>query len=226
VPALALAYELTRHDLYLVAARRGLAFYHRAVQQLACWGTPLDTWKSPEQEGILGFIRGARLLHELTDNDDYLAMLSDAAQYEYLWRYGFRARPQCKPLAGSHFNSCGGSITSVSNPHIHPMGLNIASELHYLAQKSGDDYHAQRLEDGNNWALNVVSLYPEVTGYGIRGVLTERYCPSDGLLTDTNANGSPSSISHTYNSWAATSALEGLIEIEPAFNCSSPSCLA
>jgi hypothetical protein len=212
ISGLALAYQLTGHEKYLDSAKRAIAFYDTFVQKLECWGTPLDTWKSPEQEGILGFIRGARLLHQLTRDEACLHMLDRAAKYEYLWRYGFKARPQAKPLAGSHFNSCGGSITSVSNPHVHPMGLNIASELAYLARHSGNAYHAHRHDDGNHFALNIISLYPGVSNYGIPGVLTERFCPSDGLIIETNPDGSPSSLWYSYNAWAATSAMEGLTE--------------
>ncbi len=212
IPCLALATQLTGDQKYLASAKRAAAFYDQFVSKLQCWGTPMDTWKSPEQEGVLGFIRGARLLHQLTRDETYLAMLDRGAKYEYLWRYGFKARPQAKPLAGSHFNTCGGSITSVSNPHVHPMGLNIASELAYLARHSGNAYHAQRHDDGNNFALNIISLYPEVSGYGSLGVLTERFCPSDGLLIETYPDGTPSSLWFSYNAWAATAAMEGLTE--------------
>ena len=64
---------------------------------------------------------------------DRQQMLEAGAHYEYLWRYGFRARPQCRPLKGSNWNSCGGSITSVSNPHTHPMSVVATGDLDYLA---------------------------------------------------------------------------------------------
>lgn len=211
-PALLLAFQLTQDRRYLDSAERGLAFYHGSVRHLNCCGTPMDTWKSPEQEGVLGFIRAARLLHEVTGAESALAMLADGAQYEFLWRYGFRARPQVKPLLGSHFSSCGGSITSVSNPHIHPMGINVSAELDYLARQTGNAYFRQRCEDGLDWSVNIVSLYPEISGYGIRGVLTERFCPSDGLLQETFPDGSPSSLWFSYNAWAAAAVLEGLAE--------------
>jgi hypothetical protein len=212
IPALALAWKLTGQAAYLEAARRGLAFYHPFVRDLACCGTPLDTWKSPDQEGNLGFLRGARLMHEFTGDPAFLGMLADSAHYEYLWRYGFRARPEFRPLAGSPWSSCGGSVTSVSNPHIHPMGIFVTADLRYLADRTHDLYHASRTEDGLNWALNSVALYPEWTGYGRRGVLTERYCPSDGLTIETLPDGTPSSLWFSYNGWAAAAVLEGLAE--------------
>ena len=231
-PALVLAHRFTGRRAYLDAARRAMDFYHAFVRDLNCWGTPMDTFKVNDQEGNLGFIRGAALLHEALGDGRCLAMLTDAAHYEYLWRYGFRARPEAPPLKGSHWNSCGGSVTSVSNPHIHPMGVYVARELRLLAELTGDPYHAQRAEDGVNWGVNCVSLYPEVAGYGEPGVLTERFCPSDGLLIESFPDGSPSSIWFSYNGWAATAVLEGLIEWtwrppggghEPGV-CRSPSC--
>lgn len=212
IPALALAWKHTGRAAYLDAARRGAAFYHTFVRDLACCGTPMDTWKSPDQEGNLGFIRGVRLLHAFTDEPVFLEMLRDAAHYEYLWRYGYRARPEFRPLAGSPWNSCGGSVTSVSNPHIHPMGLVVAADLRYLADRTGDPYHANRLEDSLHWALQTVALYPAWTGYGRLGVMTERFCPSDGLTIETLPDGTPSSIGFTYNGWAAAALLEGLAE--------------
>ena len=212
VAALALAYRLTGQGRYLDAARKGIAYYHSFVKELNCWGTPMDTWKSLDQEGNLGFMRAAFLLHQVTGDDAYLGMLEDGANYEYLWRYGFRARPEYPPLKGSYWNSCGGSVTSVSNPHIHPMGVFVSTELKHLADETDDSYHCRRWEDGINWAINTVSLYPEVTGYGIQGVLTERFCPSDGLTIETYPDGTPASIWFSYNGWAAAAVLEGLAE--------------
>jgi hypothetical protein len=212
VPALTLAYRATGEQRYLDAAQRGIEFYHGFVRELSCWGTPLDTWKSVDQEGNLGFMRGATLLHQTTGEQRYLAMLEDSAHYEYLWRYGFAARAEYPPLKGSHWGSCGGSITSVSNPHIHPMGIFISRDLQYLAEQTGSDYHRNRFEDGINFGINIVSLYPEVAGYGQRGVLTERFCPSDGLTIEEFPDGAPSSLWFSYNGWAAAAVLEGLVE--------------
>lgn len=212
VPALVLANQLTGEEKYLRAAQNGIGYYHSFVKQLDCWGTPMDTWKAHEQEGNLGFIRGAALLHQTLGDEKYLAMLSDGAHYEYIWRYGFRARPEYPPLKGSSWNSCGGSGTSTSNVHVHPMGVFISSELRYLADETGDSYHTARFEDGVNWGINSVSIYPEYARYAPRGVLTERWCPSDGCLMETYPDGSPASMWFSYNGWAAAAVLEGLTE--------------
>ena len=142
--ALVYAWKLSGQSRYRDAATRAIEYYATFVRQLACWGSPMDTFKSVDSEGNLAFIRAARLLHEFTGEDRFLHMLQDGAHYEYLWRYGFRTRPQCPPLRGSNWNSCGGSITSVSNPHIHPMSVVATSDLEYLAKESGDDYHRRR----------------------------------------------------------------------------------
>jgi hypothetical protein len=190
-----------------------MEFYAPFVRDLAAWGSPMDTFKSIDSEGNLAFIRAARLMHEMTGEAKYIQMLAAGAHYEYLWRYAFRARPEAPPLKGSSWNSCGGTITSVSNPHIHPMGIVATSDLEYLARVSGDSYHQQRADDGMSWLMNTMELYPDVVGYGRYGVLSERTCPSDGLLAeryhDTHA---PASTWWSYNAWAAASAMEAIAE--------------
>jgi len=212
VPSLALAYQITKNQIYLDSAIKGIAFYNKYVEDLNCYGTPMDTYKSIDQEGNLAFIKGARLLHEITKNELYLTMLKNGANYEYLWRYSYKAYPDYKPLKDSFWNSCGGSVTSVSNPHIHPMGVNITADLFYLHNITKDSYHLNRALDGLYWGLQTADLYPEITGYGQLGVMTERYCPSDGLTIEHYDNGDISSIWFTFNGWAGASVLEGLCE--------------
>ncbi|MFM1852214.1 MAG: hypothetical protein RIS54_1898 [Verrucomicrobiota bacterium] len=214
--ALPLAFSLTQDERYLRAARRALRHYRHAVAALNCYGTPMDTYKSVDQEGILAFVQAARWLHEVTGEDEWLDHLRAGADYELLWRYAYRARPEFAPLKDAGWNSCGGSVTSVSNPHIHPMGLVITEPLHYLARVTGDTYYRDRADDGVAWALATLELYPEISGYGRYGLLTERYCPSDGLVIETFADtGSPSSLWWTYNAWAAANILEGLLDLLP-----------
>jgi hypothetical protein len=209
--AAARAWKITSNPKYRDSAAAALTFYRPFVQDLACWGSPMDTFKSVDSEGNLAFIRAARLMHEHTADPLYLELLIEGAHYEYLWRYGFRTRPQCPPLKDSHWNSCGGSITSVSNPHIHPMSVVATEDLYYLAEKTGDDYHAHRAEDGIAWLMNTMELYPQTTGYGAYGVLSERTCPSDGLLAERYYDdNSPASTWWSYNAWAAGSAMEAI----------------
>ncbi len=209
----ALLYTITGDVKHLEAAKRAMSFYHSLVMDLDCWGSPMDTWKSIDQEGNLSFIKAAALLHKITGQEKYKKMLIDGANYEYMWRYAYMSIPEYSPLKDSGWNSCGGSVTSVSNPHIHPMGVNITSELIYAYKITGDDYHLKRAEDGLCWGLATADLYPETTGYGKLGVISERWCPSDGLVverfSDTNT---PSSIWFTFNGWAGVSIIEGLTE--------------
>lgn len=216
VPALVLAWVATREERYLVAARRGLAFYRGYVDRLWCWGTPMDTRKAVDQEGVLAFIRGARLLHQLAGDADALDALDAGARYEYLFRFAFRTRPEAEPLASADWNACGGSLTSTSNPHIHPMGLLVSGDLAYLAEQTGSSYHRQRLQDGLLWALGSIELYPDRIGYGSPGVLTERFCPSDGLLIERYPDGSPASVWWSNHVWGAANVLEGLLDCDDA----------
>ncbi len=219
VPAMCAAYELTRDRRYLHSAQRAMDLYAVGVGQLEVWGTPMDAWKGNDEEGVLAFIRGARLLHQATGNDRYLDMLRLGAEYEFLWRYLFNAKPEAEPLKSAGWHSCGGSLTSVSNPHIHPMGLLIAPDLEYLADKTGDAHVASRLQDSLVWARNCLQLYPDKTGYGRFGWTGERYCPSDGLLIAKYADGSPASTELGLNLWAASAMLEGLMGVRGQSSC-------
>lgn len=212
VGAMAYAYLETKEDKYLDSAKRAMNYYSKFVHDINVWGTPMDTWKSVDEEGNLAFIRAAHLLHSITKEDIYLQMLEQGAEYEYLWKYCYEAVPEYPPLKGSRFNSCGGNITSISNPHMHPMGLMVATDLYYLYQCTGDTYHLQRYEDTISWAMHILELYPEVTGYGAYGVLTERFCPTDGLIQATYADNQLGSMWFTFNGWAAANTLEGICE--------------
>ncbi len=211
VPCAAYLYHLTGEKRYLAAADAGLDYYAAYVDTLTCNGTPMDTWKSPDEEGNLAFIRGARLLHEYTGEAKYLTALQNGAEYEFLWRYGYKTRPLHRPLVNG-WNSCGGSITSVSNPHIHPMGMIVDSDLYYLGRVTGDDYYTDRALDGTAWMMQTLELYPKETGYGQYGVLSERWCPSDGLVIQKDSDGNSYSSWYSYNLWAGAAAFEEVCE--------------
>jgi hypothetical protein len=210
--AMSYAYILTNEKKYLHSAAKALDYYSEYVNRLKCYGTPMDTWKSIDEEGILSYIKAAKLMHEITSEEKYLSMAVNGACYEYLWRYSYKAKPEFEPLKSSSWNSCGGSITSVSNPHIHPMGLLITDELYYLADKTGDHYHKDRADDAVAWAMNCLEQYPNISGYGEYGIVSERWCPSDGLIIEEYSNKIPSSLWFAYNMWAASAMLEGFCE--------------
>ena len=209
--AMPYAYRLTKDVKYIESADKALDYYVSFVKKLNCYGTPMDTWKSVDEEGNLAFIRATRQMHEITGEQKYLDYLELGAEYQYLWQYGFRARPEFIPLRNSNWNSCGSSVTSVSNPHAHPMGTLIIDDLNYLAKKTDCSYHLMRAEDAFAWLMNTMELYPDVSGYGAYGIMTERYCPSDGLVIEAYDNGEPSSMWFTYNGWAAANALEAIL---------------
>jgi hypothetical protein len=93
------------------------------------------------------------------------------------------------------------------------MSVVATEDLIYLARKTGDDYHRSRADDGIAWLMNTMELYPTITGYGAYGVLSERTCPSDGLLAERYYDdNSPASTWWSFNAWAAASAMEALAE--------------
>lgn len=212
VPAMVYAYRLMGQECYLVSARRAQSFYREYVKALNCYSTPMDTWKAVDEEGNLAFVRGCRLLHETTGEQRYLEDLRMGACYEYLWRYGYAARPENAPLKEG-WNSCGGSVTSVSNPHIHPMGVLIDTDLRYLADQTGEEYHRLRALDSTAWLMQNLELYPQKTGYGRYGMMSERFCPSDGLVTERYSDGRPYSSWFTFNLWATANVLEALMDL-------------
>lgn len=211
-PSAVYLWKLCGDEKYLQAAKKALRYYHGFVEELNCYGTPMDTRQSVDEEGNIAFIRGCRLIHEYTGEAEFLEYLKEGAEYEYLWRYGYKTRPECPPLNDGAWNSCGGSVTSVSNPHIHPMGVIADADLRYLAEQTGDVYHLERAEDSFAWVMQCLERYPDKNGYGWYGILSERWCPSDGLLIEQYTDGSPASTWFSYNLWAAANALEAIEE--------------
>ena len=212
LPCMVYAYRLTGEEKYLDSARKAETFYSKYVLDLNCYGTPMDTWKAVDEEGNLAFVRGTRLLYETTGEKKYLEHLEAGACYEYLWRYGYASRPENDPLKDG-WNSCGGSITSISNPHIHPMGVIIDGDLRYLAAATGDEYHRMRADDSTAWMMQNLELYPEKSGYGQYGITSERFCPSDGLVTERYSDGHPYSSWFSFNLWATANVLEAIMDL-------------
>lgn len=211
VPALAYLAELTGEKKWLEPAKKALRYYHSFVKNLNCYGAPMDTWKSVDQEGNLAFIRGSRLLFEQTGEEEFLSFWKDGAEYEFLWRYAYPTRPEFAPVCDG-WNSCGGSVTSISNPHIHPMGVLVDTDLYELSKVTGDSYYRERAMDSTAWMMQTLELYPEKTGYGRYGVLSERWCPSDGLTVERYSDGRGYSSWFSYNLWAAANVMEAVAE--------------
>ena len=212
IPSCALLYKFEKNEMYLESAKAALRYYAGFVKAVNCYGTPLDTLKAVDQEGNLGYLKGARLVYELTGEKEFLTYLEWSAHYEYTWRYAFKARPICPPLSNSDWNSCGGSVTSVSNMHIHPMGVLVDPDLIYLSKVTGNPYHYERAMDSIHWLMQSLELYPDTMGFDTYGGLTERFCPSDATLVEFYGDGTPASVWFSYNLWAAANALEAILE--------------
>ncbi len=210
VPGLLYLTRLTGERSYVGAAEKAHRYYRNFVYNLDCWGAPMDTWKAVDQEGNLSFLHGSRLLHEETGETQYLEDMKCSAGYEFLWRYGYPTRPEHPPLKDG-WNACGGSVTSVSNPHIHPMGVLADEDLLYLAEVTGDSYYRERALDSAAWMMQTLELYPDKTGYGRYGILSERWCPSDGLVTERYDSGEPYASWFSYNLWAAANVFEAVL---------------
>lgn len=194
-PALVYLYRLTGEERCLHSAEKALDYYHTFVKDLNCYGTPMDTWKAVDEEGNLAFMRGSRLLYEQTGKAEFLQYMKDSAGYEFLWRYGYKTYPEHTPL-NQGWSACGGAVTSVSNPHIHPMGVIIDTDLRYLARVTGDGYYASRAADSAAWMLQCLELYPAATGYGRYGICRNAGAPAMGwmwsasVMADRSAAGS------------------------------------
>lgn len=82
-----------------------------------------------------------------------------------------------------------------------------------LARVTGDGYYASRAADSAAWMLQCLELYPAVTGYGRYGILSERWCPSDGLDVERFSDGRPFSSWFSHNLWASACVLEAACEL-------------
>ncbi|MBO2517760.1 MAG: hypothetical protein CW338_10930, partial [Clostridiales bacterium] len=88
--------DRTLLDLLMRSERH---YFAKFVQRAECYGGPLDTDKAVDDEGILAFIRAARLLHELTGEEYLLDHLRDALNYEFSFKLGWNTPVQVRPLS-------------------------------------------------------------------------------------------------------------------------------
>ena len=187
------------------------SFYYSAfVRKAICYGAPLDTNKTVDSEGVLSYIRAVRMLHELTGKEEYLDHLRDALCYEYSFKLCYNTPVQVPPLSVLHWSSCGGSITSVANPHIHPMSSTVMDEMLSYLRFRTDSYIRSRLEDTVLWSLQTFNTHDGEYGYGRTGWMSERFCHCEGLLVEKYPDGSPASTWFALMPWACGSILEGI----------------
>lgn len=187
------------------------SYYHRAfVVPQECYGGPLDIDKQIDSEGVLAYIRGVRWLHALTGEEKLLDHLRDALHYEYTFKFCYNSPVKVPPLSRVGWSSCGGSITSVTNPHVHPMSSSVLDEMYYYLDRREDAYIQNRLSDTLLWSCQCHNTCDRELDYGLTGWMSERYCHSEGLLTEHYPDGSPASTWFALMPWGCGSILEGL----------------
>lgn len=186
-------------------------YYDSFVKKAECYGGPLDTDKAVDSEGVLGYIRAVRILHEITKEEYLLDHLRDALYYEYTFKLGYNTHIEVRPLSELGWSSCGGSITSTANPHIHPMSSTVVSEMRYYLDKREDSYIRSRMEDTIDWGLQTFNTVDGEYGYGKPGWMSERFCFCQGLLTEHYPDGEVASTWFALMPWASGSIIEGFV---------------
>ena len=199
---------------------RSEKWYHDTyVRHGECYGGPLDTDKNIDSEGILSYIRALRYLHAVliretpadpAEAEALLDHLRDALYYEFTFKFCYNSPIRVPPLSTAGWSSCGGSITSVTNPHIHPMSSSVMDEMAYYLRFREDEYVRSRLEDTRLWSCQCHNTFDGEYGYGKTGWMSERFCHCEGLLTEKWPDGSPASTWFALMPWACGSILEGL----------------
>ena len=202
---------LTGDHSRVEALRHSEQWYHDAyIRHQECYGGPLDIDKNIDSEGILAYIRAVRYLHAITGDDALLDHLRDALYYEYTFKFCYNSPIKVPPLSTVGWSSCGGSITSVTNPHIHPMSSSVMDEMYYYLAHRADDYIRSRLQDTILWSCQCHMTRDGEFGYGKKGWMSERYCHSEGLVKERYPDGTLASTWFALMPWACGSLLEGL----------------
>ena len=212
--------RLTGERSYLPGLLESEKWYHDTyIRHQECYGGPLDIDKNIDSEGILSYIRAVRDLHAVlcldrpedsAGQETLLDHLRDALYYEFTFKFCYNSPVKVPPLSTVGWSSCGGSITSVTNPHIHPMSSSVLDEMSYYLRFRDDAYIRSRLEDTVLWSCQCHNTRDGEYGYGKTGWMSERFCHSEGLLTEKWPDGSPASTWFALMPWACGSILEGL----------------
>lgn len=203
---------ITGDTSYIEEAKRSEQhYYDKFVRKSECYGAPLDTDKAIDSEGILAYVRAVRYLHATTGDDMYLQHMKAGLDYEFTFKFVYNSPVQIPPLSEIGWSSCGGSITSTANPHIHPMSSTVVDEMLYYYEKTKDEYVLSRLKDTVMWGCQTYNTYDGEYGYGKRGWMSERFCYSEGLVVEKYPDGSPASTWFALMPWAGASIVEGLV---------------
>ncbi len=209
----ALAYYswLTGDRTYLNGFRKSEKHYYETyVKPMECYGGPLDTNKATDSEGVLAYIKAVRYLHALTGEGCFLEHMRDALDYEFSFKFCYNSPVKVPPLDRIGWSSCGGSVTSIANPHVHPMSSNLVDELLYYVDQTQDAYVRDRMNDTIAWGCQTYNTYDREFDYGKKGWISERFCHSQGLLTQKYPDGSLAGTWFCLMPWASGSILDGL----------------
>lgn len=185
-------------------------YYEAYIKHMECYGGPLDTDKATDSEGVLAYIKAVRYLHALTGEKFYLEHMKDAFCYEFTFKFCYNSPVKIPPLSRIGWSSCGGSVTSIANPHIHPMSSNMVDELLYYIDNTGDEYIRDRMSDTVKWGCQTYNTYDREYDYGKKGWMSERFCHCEGLVTEKNEDGSPASTWFCLMPWASAAIIDGL----------------
>lgn len=185
-------------------------YYETFIKPMECYGGPLDTNKATDSEGVLAYIKAVRFLHALTGEEYYLEHMRDAICYEFSFKFCYNSPIKVPPLNTVGWSSCGGSVTSIANPHVHPMSSNLVDELLYYVDQTQDAYIKDRMNDTIAWGCQSYNTYDREFDYGKKGWMSERFCHSQGLLSQKYPDGSLASTWFCLMPWASGSILEGL----------------
>lgn len=203
---------LTGDKTHLDSLKRSERHYYQTyVKRMECYGAPLDADKAPDSEGILAFIKAVRFLHAMTGDELYLEHMRDALCYEFTFKFCYNSPVKVPPLSTTGWSSCGGSVTSVANPHIHPMSSNLVDEMLYFSEHAKDEYIRDRMMDTIGWGCQTYNRYDMEFDYGKKGWMSERFCHSEGLVTEKYSDGTPASTWFCLMPWASGSVVEGLV---------------
>lgn len=211
--AAAMAYHssLTKENTFLRSARKAEEHYFKDVQRMECIKTPLDVADAPDSEGVLSYIRLAKILFEITEENHYLKKLKAGLDYELTFKFCYNVPVTGRPLSNTNWNASGGSITSVCNAVVHCMSNSILDELLFYSMQSNDAYYKSRLIDTYLWGLQAYNRDEHEYFFGKEGWSTEYFCQADRYVLDIRLEDqSRSTIWFAYHPWATASILEGM----------------
>lgn len=208
----AMAYytKITGDKKFFSAMQSANAYYYKFVNKMECYGTPTDTFIAVDSEGVLAFIKASRIMHQLTKSEEYLIQLKRAFDYEFTFKFAYNSPIQVPPLSKIGWSSSGGTVTSICNPHIHPMSNNVVDDMIYYIEQKEDAYVQSRLYDTVLWGAQTYNSFDGEMDFGLKGWMTERFCHSEGLLIEKYPNGTKSSAWFAFLPWGASNVLEGM----------------